>query len=201
MPPIAIVFTAKEHMLLKITIYLFQFLLCLIQVMLAYRRLRNRLRQMQTITHLTSIRIRDLHYRLSNLPSPPHNNNNDHGLYLPNQPRLLCPIIQCRDHLLRIHQEIMDFLHYQSHVRFAATTSIPPGTCSAVEQEREAILEFLREERQQIRLLKSLLDTVDANNQELIHRYEDSPVTQDEDWGTFAWGPLPQWEQLPPPQE
>jgi hypothetical protein len=106
-----------------------------------------------------------------------------------------------QDHLLHIHEEITDFLHYQSHVCFATTTSIPPGTRPAVEQEREAILEFLREERRQIRLLKSLLNMVDSNNQELILRYEDSPVTRDEDWGTFAWGPLPQWEQLPPPQE
>jgi hypothetical protein len=89
----AAVFTVKEHMLLRIIIYLFQFLLCLIQVILAYRHLRNRLRQTQTITQLTSIRIRDSHYRLSNLPLPPHNNHNDHGLYLPNQPRLLHPIV------------------------------------------------------------------------------------------------------------
>jgi hypothetical protein len=94
MPPIpAAVFTVKEHMLLRIIIYLFQFLLCLIQVILAYRRLRNRLRQTRMITHLTSIRIRDSHYRLSNLPSLPHNNNNDHGLYLPDQPRLLRPVV------------------------------------------------------------------------------------------------------------
>jgi hypothetical protein len=84
-------------------------------------------------------------------------------------------------------------------IHFAATTSIPPGTRPAVEQEREAILEFLREERRQIRLLKSLLDMVDSNDHELILRYEDSPVTRDEDWGAFAWGPLPQWEDPPPP--
>jgi hypothetical protein len=35
---------------------------------------------------------------------------------------------------------------------------------------------------------------VDSNDHELILRYEDSPVTRDEDWGAFAWGPLPQWE-------
>jgi hypothetical protein len=45
------------------------------------------------ITHLTSIRIHDSHYRLSNLPSPPLNNHNDHGLSLPDQPRLLRPIV------------------------------------------------------------------------------------------------------------
>jgi hypothetical protein len=114
-------------------------------------------------------------------------------------PAYSVPSFNARDCLLRIHEEIMDFLHYQSHIRFAATTSIPPGTCPAVEQEREAILEFLREERRQIRLLKSLLDMVDANDQELILWYEDSPVTRDEDWGAFAWGPLPQWEDPPPP--
>jgi hypothetical protein len=116
-------------------------------------------------------------------------------------PTYSVPSFNTQDHLLRIHQEISDFLHYQSHIRFAATTSIPPGTRPVNEQEREAILEFLREERRQIRLFKSLLDTVDANDQELILRYEDSPVTRDKDWGAFAWGPLPQWEQPPPPQE
>jgi hypothetical protein len=116
-------------------------------------------------------------------------------------PTYSIPSFNARDRILRIHEEITDFLHYQSHVRFAATTSILPGTCSVVEQEREAILEFLREERRQIWLLKSLLDMVDSNDQELIHRYEDSLVTRDEDWGTFAWGPLLQWEQPPPPQE
>jgi hypothetical protein len=114
-------------------------------------------------------------------------------------PTYSVPSFNARDRLLCIHQEVTDFLHYQSHIRFAATTSIPPGTRPVVEQEREAILEFLREERRQIRLLKSLLDMVDSNNHELILRYEDSPVTRDEDWGTFAWGPLPQWEEPPPP--
>jgi hypothetical protein len=89
-------------------------------------------------------------------------------------PAYSIPSFNARDCILCLHQEITDFLHYQLHVRFTATTSIPPGTCLAVEQEREAILKFLREERRQIRLLKSLLDLVDSNDHELIHRYEDS---------------------------
>jgi hypothetical protein len=84
------------------------------------------------------------------------------------------------------------------------SASLPPHPYRPVpaqwsSKKGEAILEFLREERRQIRLLKSLLDMVDANDQELILRYEDSPVTRDEDWGAFAWGPLPQWEDPPPP--
>ena len=94
MPPIAAVFTVKEHTLLRIIIYLFQFLLCSIQVILAYRHLWNRLRWQHSIIDLTTIRrICDSHYLLSNPPSMQHNNINN-GLYLPNQPHLWCPIIQ-----------------------------------------------------------------------------------------------------------
>jgi hypothetical protein len=57
-------------------------------------------------------------------------------------PAYSVPSFNAHDRLLRIHQEITDFLHYQSHVRFPATTSIPPGTRPANEQEREAILEL-----------------------------------------------------------
>ena len=103
-----------------------------------------------------------------------------------------------RDCLVCLHQEASDFLHYQSHVWLTAASSLPPGTRPAHENEREAILIFLQEERSRIRTIKVLLDAIDLNNQELIHLYEDSPVTQDEDWGAFAWGPLPQWEQIAP---
>ena len=57
------------------------------------------------------------------------------------------PAFNGRDRLVAIHQEITDFLHYQSHVRFAATKSLPPHTSAANEQERETIIEFLKEER------------------------------------------------------
>jgi hypothetical protein len=103
-----------------------------------------------------------------------------------------------RDRLVRIHQEIMDLLHYQSHVHLAAASHLLPGTRSANQQEREAIIEFLKEERAHIRTLRTLLDMAENNDVELQSLYEDSPVTTDADWGTFAWGPMPQWEEPPP---
>jgi hypothetical protein len=42
-------------------------------------------------------------------------------------PAYSVPSFNTQDRLLHIHEEITDFLHYQSHVLFAATTSIPPG--------------------------------------------------------------------------
>jgi hypothetical protein len=103
-----------------------------------------------------------------------------------------------RERLVCIHQEIMDLLHYQLHIRLAAASHLRPGTRSANQQEWEAIIEFLKEERSHIRTLRALLDMAKNNDVELQGLYEDSPVTADADWGMFTWGPMPQWEEPPP---
>jgi hypothetical protein len=100
-----------------------------------------------------------------------------------------------RERLVHIHQEITDLLHYQSHVHLAAASHLPPSTRSANQQEREVIIEFLKEERTHIWTLWALLDMAKNNDVELQGLYEDSPITTDTDWGTFAWGPMPQWEE------
>ena len=111
------------------------------------------------------------------------------------------PSFNGRDRLVALHKEITDFLHYQSHVWFAATKSLPPHT-SANEWERETIIEFLKEECARIRMLKRLLEMADDNAATLHSLFEDSPIDPDINWGELAWGPTPQWEQpLPPPQE
>jgi hypothetical protein len=110
-------------------------------------------------------------------------------------PTYSIPAFNGHERLIRIHQEITDLLHYQSHVRLAAASHLPPGTRSANQQEREAIIEFLKEERSRIR---TLLDMAKNNDVELQGLYEDSPVTANTGWGTFAWGPMPQWEEPPP---
>ena len=106
-----------------------------------------------------------------------------------------------RDHLITLHQEITDFLHYQSHVRYAATASLPPHTTTANQREQETIIEFLKEERARIRTLKRLLEMADDNAASLHSLYEDSPVDPDVNWGELNWGPTLQWEQPPPPQQ
>ena len=111
------------------------------------------------------------------------------------------PSFNGRDRLIALHKEITDFLHYQSHVRFAATASLPPHTAAANKQERETIIEFLKEERARIRMLKRLLEMVDDNTVTLQSFFEDSPVDPDINWGELAWGPMPQWEQPPPPPQ
>jgi hypothetical protein len=108
------------------------------------------------------------------------------------------PAFNGRECLIRIHQEITDLLHYQSHVRLAATSHLPPGTRAANQQEREAIIKFLKEERSHIRTLRALLNMAENNDVVLQGLYKDSPVTADADWGMFGWGPMPQWEEPPP---
>jgi hypothetical protein len=113
-------------------------------------------------------------------------------------PAYSIPAFNGRECLVRIHQEITDLLHYQSHVHLTAASHLLPGTCSANQQEREVIIEFLKEECSRIQTLRALLDMAENNDVELQGLYEDSLVTADADWGTFAWGPMPQWEEPPP---
>jgi hypothetical protein len=101
------------------------------------------------------------------------------------------------ERLIRIHQEITDLLHYQSHVHLTTALHLPPSTRTANQQEQEAIIEFLKEERARIQTLQALLDMAENNDIELQGLYKDSPVTADADWGTFAWGPMLQWEEPP----
>ena len=112
------------------------------------------------------------------------------------------PLFNACDCLIALHQEITDFLHYQSHVQYMATTSLPPNTTATNQQEWQTIIKFLKEERACIKMLKWLLDMADDNATELHSLFEDSPVSIDINWGEVAWGPTLQWEQpLLPPQD
>ena len=50
-------------------------------------------------------------------------------------------------------------------------------------------------------MLKHLLEMADDNTTALHSLFEDSPVNPDVNWGELAWGPMPQWEQPPPPPQ
>jgi hypothetical protein len=113
-------------------------------------------------------------------------------------PAYSVPAFNGHELLVRIHQEITDLLHYQSHVRLATASHLPPGTHTANQQEWEAIIEFLKEECAHIRTLWALLNMAKNNDVELQGLYKDSLVTANADWGMFAWGPMPQWEEPPP---
>ena len=117
----------------------------------------------------------------------------------PRQPHL--NLYNAHDRLITLHQEITDFLHYQLHVWYAATKSLPPHTTTINERERDTIIEFLKEECSWIRTLKRLLKMADDNAAELHRLFEDLPVDPDVNWGELNWGLTLQWEQLPPPQD
>ena len=112
------------------------------------------------------------------------------------------PLFNARDHLVALHQEITDFLHYQSHVWYVATTSLPPNTSATNQREWQTIIEFLKEEHTHIKTLKQLLNMADNNATELHSLFKDLPVSANVNWGEVNWGPALQWEQpLPPPQD
>ena len=111
------------------------------------------------------------------------------------------PSFNGRDRLIALHQEITDFLHYQSHIRYTATKSLLPHTSTANRRERETIIEFLKEERACIKTLRRLLEMADNNAAKLHYFFKDSPIDPDINWGELNWGPTPQWEEPPPPPQ
>ena len=88
-----------------------------------------------------------------------------------------------RERLARIHQEISDFLHYQSHVRLFAATSLPPTVPHPDDESKERIIKLLKEENRRLKVLHKLLNSLEANNEELVQTYTDTPT----DWNAGGW--------------
>ena len=55
---------------------------------------------------------------------------------------------------------------------------------------------LVKEERLHLQTIKHLVDTINFNDEEILRLYKESKVMHDADWGTLAWGPLPDWEQI-----
>ena len=55
------------------------------------------------------------------------------------------------------------------------------------------IIEFLKEERAHIKMLRQLLKMADDNAAKLHSFFEDLPINNDVNWGEVNWGPMPQW--------
>jgi hypothetical protein len=85
-----------------------------------------------------------------------------------------------RERLASIHREITDFLHYQSHVRLYAAASLPPKVPRPNDDAKDRIVRLLREENRRLKNLHKLLQTLEANNKEIIETYESTPT--DYDW-------------------
>ena len=58
------------------------------------------------------------------------------------------------DCLIALHQEITDFLHYQSHIQYTAATSLPLNTSNTNQRERAIIIKFLKEEHACLKMLR-----------------------------------------------
>jgi hypothetical protein len=85
-----------------------------------------------------------------------------------------------RERLATLHREITDFLHYQSHVRLYAASSLPPLVPRPDDDAKLRITYLLQEENRRLKNLHKLLNQVEANNKELIEIYESTRT--DYDW-------------------
>ena len=95
-----------------------------------------------------------------------------------------------RSRLGEAHQALTNFLHYQSHVRFAAAASLPPHILAADNNKWKEIIWLLNNETRALNTLKKLINAIRANNKELEESYA---ATHPE----ATWGD--QWTAQRPP--
>ncbi|KAF8624588.1 hypothetical protein AX14_011749 [Amanita brunnescens Koide BX004] len=76
-----------------------------------------------------------------------------------------------RSRLGEAHQALTNFLHYQSHVQFAAAASLPPHVLPADDNERKEIIRLLKNETRALNTLEKLINVIWANNKELEESY------------------------------
>src|SRR6266566_1330920 len=86
------------------------------------------------------------------------------------------PAFDAREWYQEIHAEITDFLHYQSHVRLFAASSLPAEIPEPRNEDRNRIVDLLCEENKRIKTLKWLLDIWEQNNSDILDAYCNVPM-------------------------
>ena len=76
-----------------------------------------------------------------------------------------------RSRLGEAHRALTDFLHYQSHVRFAAAASLPQHVSPADNNERKEIIRLLKNEARTLNTLEKLITAIRTNDKELLETY------------------------------
>ncbi len=99
-----------------------------------------------------------------------------------------------RRRLQEIHELLTSFLDYQSHIRSHAAMALPPTVPRPSEEQCRAIVNLLREENTNFKILQDLIGVIKKDNKRLMKKYDDRPAAweQQEAFGDNAnngWGP------------
>jgi hypothetical protein len=113
---------------------------------------------------------------------------NDQTLIIPNVipdpvPAFDLGAFDSQECLTCIHQEVSDFLHYQSHVWLFAAMTLPATVPRPDDTTKECIIKLLKEENRRLKVLHKLLLSLEANNSELISTYEETTTN----WNAEGW--------------
>src|SRR6266550_1677490 len=92
-----------------------------------------------------------------------------------------------------IHKLLTSFLHYQCHIRSHAVMALPPTIPRPNEDQRCAIVDFLKEENADFQILQDLMGIIKKENTRMIKKYDDRPAAweQQEAFGdntNNGWG-------------
>src|SRR6266550_1478747 len=81
-----------------------------------------------------------------------------------------------RRRLQEIHELLTSFLDYQLHIRSHAAMALPPTVPRPSEDQRHVIVNLLREENTEFKILQDLIGVIKKDNKRLIKKYDDRPA-------------------------
>ena len=92
-----------------------------------------------------------------------------------------------RDRIAEIHKLLVDFIHFQTHVRLKASANLPRLIPSPNFNDRRNIIKLPEDEGKRIQLLRCLLDTIDKENEVLYYLYNNPPCDMTQGVGDGQW--------------
>ena len=91
-----------------------------------------------------------------------------------------------------IHELLTSFLHYQCHIRSHAAMALPPTIPCPNEDQRRAIVDFLKEENADFQILQDLMGIIKKENTRMIKKYDERPAAWEQealgDNANNGWG-------------
>jgi len=85
-----------------------------------------------------------------------------------------------------IHELLSDFIHYQSHIQSHLSTSLPLEIPRPNEEQRQSILDLLKEENHKVQTLRDLLEIIRKNNVRMIKKYDRKAAPWEQEQQAFG---------------
>ena len=92
--------------------------------------------------------------------------------------------LDARQHVVHLHQEVTNLLHFQSHVRLQGLVAPPPpGTGPLNDETHEKLAAAIRKEQKVLHTIPQIIERAEENNRDALNILEET----DNGWNNQHW--------------